>query len=329
MVQGYLNKGKPGAKPPVQRRPRTQFDLFCISLGVAVAVCAGFGAYKSWTDSTNVLNQLGLTAEAPLSTLKHRLNLLKKQNGITGNDSQIDLLYSRLKTVEARRTYFQAGHTAFVACLWCDLENPTDFFLFSLPSILLEYIAVAIVVGVISSTERRSRWRLWGTVVLGVGGIAEGLCLLSPVSFLDSAVSPVETSIVRRLAFVLLGALMAWFDGSALITDDDKLVQLIEKQKLIFSRLQGSRLARSAILATSPLRKEYFKFHESNEAEVDALSKDEEYKTERVAILKAHNLSQMLQTSQMISGSIMQTAVTDGFLPCGIDPLPPTTVDDL
>ncbi|KAI9327920.1 hypothetical protein BDR26DRAFT_874780 [Obelidium mucronatum] len=308
-IQRYFGGSSPGGGQKVIRsRIRTQFDWVCLGLSLFLTVSSAAGVWASYSDSSNILVNLSLKPDSSLSTVKHRFNALKKS---------MILVYS------------QVGHSAFVECTWCQPETAIDYFIFSLPFILLEYISVAIIVGIISSVERRARWRLWGAVLLGVGGAAEVLCLISPLTFLDEEVNPVQTSLVRRLVFAALGVLMAWFDGSGEVTEDDKMVQMIEKQKHIFSRLQGSRLAHSAVFGTKELRQQYMKYHETAESDLDALSRDGDYKRERMAILQTQSVGLMLQTSQMISGSIMQAAVSDGFLTGGIDVLPPTTVDDL
>ncbi|KAJ3282180.1 hypothetical protein HDU79_010110 [Rhizoclosmatium sp. JEL0117] len=111
----------------------------------------------------------------------------------------------------------------------------------------------------------------------------------------------------------------------------DRLDLVLEKQRVLFSRLQGSRLARSALFSTSQLRDKWvLEMSASNQDDInDLMKEDADFKRERADILKQHNLPQMIQVSQQISASIIQSAKADGFLPSGVDPLPPLTVDDL
>ncbi|KAJ3070461.1 hypothetical protein HDU98_006529 [Podochytrium sp. JEL0797] len=301
--------------------PYTLFDALSVSLLLLSALANLLLAYSAKRDTSNVLTKWNIHVSTPPSLSRANYALHK-------HTPQDDALFDRLRSQTSRAVYLRAGHVAFTQCDWCQIDTPFDYFVFSLPSILIEYVAMGVLVGIASIADKRYKWRLWGTAVLTVGGALELLCLVSPSSFGIDPVSPLLTSIIRRSVFTLLCLSIAWFEQSIPITDSDRLTFLIEKQKQTLFRIQSSRLTTTAILTSPPLRTHYLAFQDAKQSTTRAVTESEEFKSQRETVMRSINPENVVLNARGLANNIIRTGIADGVLGAVHEP-PPLHAKDL
>lgn len=75
----------------------------------------------------------------------------------------LEFLSEQLKIKEKKEYYCKFGEYAFINCNYC--TKPLDYVLFLVPSIILSHIGFLAVVGVLSGTSAKRRWRTYGIAV--------------------------------------------------------------------------------------------------------------------------------------------------------------------
>jgi hypothetical protein len=179
----------------------------------------------------NLLKEWNVDTEAKSFVLrnKYREWMVNKYDGwVEGIDLQTSVfpvpkqqeieeyerIYNLLKLPESRRIYLKLGHSVFVSCSWCDPTASSDYILFNLPNLILTYSGMAFVLGLSTTTFRKSHWRQYGIIILG-GLFAFELIYTCSLDF--SETTPDETSFVeyatlyRTIAFVILNFLILIF----------------------------------------------------------------------------------------------------------------------
>ena len=84
----------------------------------------------------------------------------------------MDLLVQRLKSFDALMLYVRLGHSTLADCTWC--HSLTDFALFLLPTIAMQYLRTIMVAGCLTMQgSGKKRWRGWSVGVLIAAACAE------------------------------------------------------------------------------------------------------------------------------------------------------------
>jgi hypothetical protein len=198
-------------------------------------------------------------------------------------------LYESFKSVESRRVYLAVGHETFTDCTWC--SEPSDYALYLAPRVLLSYVFMALCLGLGTMTARKAFWRLYGIIALTGSLIVEAYFLDQVAKSISNGqanrdsllVSPNEShmdtvNFYRKIGFGCLCFVVWLIDGSDRLADHERLRGVIGAQMGIYGRLQGSRLARAAILGDSNLRSKFNEYHKQEQAHMEAMEKDIEYK---------------------------------------------------
>lgn len=159
---------------PVAKTP------FLRALEALIVAHSLFILYKLFYDRpTNIFtdNSVSLTTH-PLALRSLFLTRLGKSQATTSPEGSVqesillptdlESLLARLQSAETRLAYVRFGHAAVEACQYC--LSSDDFWLFSLPALILSYIRMLAVMGsltAIGSGKRRWRWRSVGIVAGG------------------------------------------------------------------------------------------------------------------------------------------------------------------
>ncbi|KAI8848014.1 hypothetical protein BC829DRAFT_227411 [Chytridium lagenaria] len=207
-------------KEPRPPRIRTPADNFVIAFLVSAAIYWSATAYLS--NHYNILQEWGVTPESSVFSLKKNFKeyMMKRFTGWTelGDRSsmtdpaliaQADSLekwFASLKSQESRRLYVFYGHQVFTSCTWA--SEPWDLVYCLVPSIILNYAVMAIVLGVGTISESKRPWRLYGTIALT-------LCVFAEIYFFSTYEEEMNlpdglynfgesSNMYRRIAFAVL-----------------------------------------------------------------------------------------------------------------------------
>ncbi|KAI8615769.1 hypothetical protein BC830DRAFT_1121011 [Chytriomyces sp. MP71] len=328
-VMGWWNRRNqpPSASQPVPRKPLSEWDLTvlgALSLVAAGSLVAAFASTN--TANPNLVSECGLSVHTTSQQMETCLQRFP---------SKAATIESLRKSKEARFALLKFGQNVFEGCGWCRYE--VDFFVFASPSLATEYLLVALILGLCTAQIARAKRRLWVTVGLVGGALGEAFLLLlhdgtqkaGNGSIVYDPWTLAFTAFWRRVGFAALSCALIFLDTASTPTDAERLAVIAEREKLAFSRLQGARLATHTVFNDTRLRNKFVDFHRAAQAVQEAATDDAEFKRKRTEFLKTLDVKSMIQNSQVVSGSIMQAAVADGFLPDGVDVLPPLSVDDL
>ncbi|KAI9091303.1 hypothetical protein DFS34DRAFT_653671 [Phlyctochytrium arcticum] len=230
---------------------------------------------------------------------------------------ELETLYDRLKSVEARRIYLKYGHEDFLRCSWC--EEPGDHLLYSLSSVLFSYGIAFLWLGLGTVSKRKQHWRVYGTIGLTIIAIGDAYSTIirgQLASDLDDSMLYTHdlTSKYRAWAFAAIATAVALLDRKAAYSVSDHLQDIISKQQVMYNRTQAFRLARTASLSNSQLRRKLFDYFGHHEALHEAVHKDTEYQQTRERALLKFNVDNIVEEAQTLCDSIVQAAVDEGIV---------------
>ncbi|KAJ3411798.1 hypothetical protein HDV05_001697 [Chytridiales sp. JEL 0842] len=345
------------SKRPTQRRPRTKYDY--VTSAFLLLLTFFWIVLASVHKPLNLLTEWKSTPETPTFAIRREFRqwMAEKYGGwseglnyqdpnLPFSDPQkrdmetYEKLYESLKSVESRRTYLAVGHKTFTSCTWC--RDSSDFAYFSLPSLLLSYVSMAICLGLGTMTHRKSHWRLYGVIALGGGLIVESYFFDQAIRGVtngaanreDMLVSPNESywdkvTYYRHVGFAILSFVVWVFDGSDSWTNEERLRGVINGQVNVYGRLQGARLARAAILGDSTLRAKFFEHYKQEQAHLEAMEKDIEFKKLKNTAMRKMNIGQLIHEATTISHNVIEAATREGLIQgVQLPPQEPVVVDD-
>ncbi|KAI8833660.1 hypothetical protein BJ741DRAFT_611836 [Chytriomyces cf. hyalinus JEL632] len=245
-------------------------------------------------------------------------------------------LLQSLKNKHARFTYKRVGHAAYTQCSWCSHQDFSDYVIFLFPSIAAEYILAAVVLAISHANKSRL---LSLAALVAVASVEAFLLAIHDGYFNDinqndrpvfNPFTPESTGVYRRLIFAILIVGFGIWDNptNREITDHERLENIVNQQKMVFRRLQSSRLAHAAVLDDTRLRNKYVDFHRASQTANEQFTSDPEFQRIRNEILQTTEIDAMFRTAQSISNSVMGAAVSDGMLPGGIEELPPLSASN-
>ncbi|KAI8807376.1 hypothetical protein BJ742DRAFT_773114 [Cladochytrium replicatum] len=334
----------PTKRPP---RPKTRLDLIVSLLLLVVAFAQVFAAFLMPPE--NILSTLDLAEDAPNFMIRSRFrdHMSAEFPGWTESLSatqraemfsppqlseigRLETLIEKLRSAASRAVYRKFGHAAFVDCTWC--VSSADYFLYVLPSLMSQYAVTLALLGAATSTWRRTHLRLYIVVAVLVMvvselagflyvdgsdinplwhtlGISRDVAVYLPTSYFHAAL------MFRQLGFFVISVLTWFFERSSVWTDSDILQEIFAKQQYMFSKSQMARLARTAALGDSNLRKTFMEYYSKRELERDAWSKDDEYKELREKTLKKFNIDKLVSEASTLSQKIIEDATNEGLLP--------------
>ena len=188
------------------------------------------------------------------------------------------------------------GHDAFLLCDWCkgdtgDSFGGLDYFLYILPSLLFTYSLFFAILGVVTATDRKSNWRLYGTIVICITASidlyyillendkGDTKDILSNGNMNDKPPFILAFSI-RYVVFGILCFLIWLIDAnnSSKWSNEEMLLMARTNLQNCYSRMVITRVAKSTIFGDDRLRAEWLQHNQTSENLKAHERKSSEYK---------------------------------------------------
>lgn len=146
---------------PVRPAPPAVSRALAILFGIAIASLVFTFPYFS---PENIFSLTQSRLQAPTDVLFTRLNALRPQ-GLSEFDNQLRL---KLVSLESRLLYLKYGPEAIANCLWCNAEDPTSYFYYTLPGLLAPHLFNLCVLALVTSGlfvgNEGAVWRTTATI---------------------------------------------------------------------------------------------------------------------------------------------------------------------
>ncbi|KAJ3048080.1 hypothetical protein HK097_010909 [Rhizophlyctis rosea] len=339
-------------KNPRPKKPRTTLDIYSTYLLWAMAILQ---LKRAFQPPTNLLAEVGAPPDVPLYQLRNlfRSYMTTKFPGweeplqpssynpnpqpwtsdpsLLSQTLPLEKAYQTLRNTALRPLYLRFGHVALTTCSWC--AETTDYALYSLPTVILPYITTLVALGLASAAPRKSHWRTYAVISVLLLSAIDALAIYTESTITLSDLHPRGKFSsrhnlfhgIRHLYFALLCFVGSLWENRSDWTDAEILGEVVSKNRAIVQRAQALRLARAGTLMDGNLRKKFMEYYREQEAGMEAVHRDEEFKATRAQLLQRFDIDALVKNMQEMTGSIMHAAVQEGALK-GIELPPPELV---
>lgn len=220
---------------------------------------------------------------------------------------ELELLSHELRSKDSRRNYVLYGPDA----LKCEVCDKSDIYRAGLvaPEILKDYVVSLIVVGLVTLSRLKYRWRK--IVLFFFAVLLSYECyelLYSNSEFIELSISssyeklltrPEQLSMVRHIAMSIILFLVFAIDLPTLEPPQVvSLKNINDNLEKCASKLQAARIARMAALDDDTLRKHYWEHHKKVGMEKLSIFNGAEYKKLQLELARKYNLEQILKESE-------------------------------
>ncbi|KAL7423297.1 hypothetical protein Q5752_002598 [Cryptotrichosporon argae] len=136
---------------------------------------------------------------------------------VADSNPLLDLLLSRLGSLDARLIYARVGHAPFASCVWC--RSLDDFTVAALPGVVAPYVAQAAVLGALGwravggpgARDRARRWRAkFGSALLVMAATDVGARYFWDLRVVDGDCLHLASTLSTLRALVLLALPFAY-----------------------------------------------------------------------------------------------------------------------
>lgn len=296
------------------KQPRNIFEEFNISLEAA-----GFelrNAFRSYCEDRSRIDQEFAKIYTRKSESENSKEPLEKKRTSMENEYE-ELLYltNEMKSVGQRRIYYKFGHAAFLGCRYCVEES--DYLLFVVPSMMLNYVLYLIILGLNSYRTPKKNWTSIGVLAMVILFGCE--CLMHFESdivqpdFYDLFFTASKALRYQKIVFTRNFVLAVYVLILLLIDNGSEDVarnlasKLIKDKIEMLNILHASNIQKTAIMQDTNLRKEYFEFYKTVQAEKDKMAMDPELQKYQKELLHRYDLDKLISEAMEMVEIAMKT----------------------
>ena len=235
----------------------------------------------------------------------------------------LEFLFDKLKVPSRRTLYLRFGERAIIECTFG--RDDMDFMMYIAPILSVSYLQFMLVVGLLTSITKKSKWRSIMILFICVLIVCESLYYFSPQEmdalqlfdtfFTDTGkyTNYQKLDMTRKLFFAFALALILLWDNGPKVSDLELLQHIHEKNEKVIARDQMLKLMRQAVFANGDLRKVYV--DEAARASGAIVYHNPDFQRDTAAILDQYDLDKMHEMieeefSQVLTDSNIQNVST-------------------